>query len=139
MKTLVVTPTPATLERLKMVFMNAPLTIDWATLLVPLATGVKPEVKPTSNVYQARVKQVSVLYDKIRQTSELVAVLDSPEMAKRSIDCGMAYDYLHKLILVPYAPALSQPVRNFLVSVSDTLVLRESHVPFTFQTEYLLG
>jgi hypothetical protein len=140
MKTLVVIPTLETRERLQEIMGSAPFTVDWETLLVPLAhipSGTS--VTPTNTLYEARFKSFQVMFDRFRQSAELVGVLDSPGMLKRSIDCGMGYEFLLKLVFLPYAPAQSQPIRNFIVSVSDILVIKEEHKPFTFQREFILG
>lgn len=140
MRTLVVVPTPETVARLQAIFGSAPFTVDWSTLLVPLAhLPAGRDVEPSTQVYSARFKALQIMFDRFRQAAELVGVLESPELLERSIDCGMSYDFVLKLIFLPYAPALSQTVRNFTVSVSDTLVLKEEHQPFTFQREFILG
>lgn len=138
MRTLVTVPSPETIERLQQIFTSAPISIDWTALLVPLAyLPSDVMVEPDNSLRYGSFKDFSVQYDAFRQTAELVGVLDSPEMQKRSIDCGMDFDFRLKMVFLPYAPAQSLPIRRFIISVSDTLVAKEQ-VPFSFKNEFVL-
>lgn len=138
MKTLVTVPTAETKARLRAIFLSAPLSIDMDQLYVPLAYVPDTPVGGfiSGEKYAGRFTAYRVMFDETRNQAELVGILESEGMKVRSKQLGMPEGFLHKCIFLPYSPAQSMVVRNFNVSVADTLVLRES--AFTFEREFLL-
>lgn len=138
MTSVVILPTQETSARLQRTFLSCPFTIDWPTLLVPLAQNLKSEPKVRRNVvHEARFTGYKIAFDEVRNQAELVGFLESETLKERAVELGSDYSFELKLIFLPYSPAQSQTVRNFNVSISDSLVLKET-TPFTFRDELLL-
>lgn len=138
MKTLVTVPTAETKARLRAIFLSAPLSIDLDQLYVPLAVVQDTPVGGfiSGQVFTAKFIAYKVMFDEQRNRAELVGLLDSESMRARSVAMGMVPEYELKCIFLEHAPAQSMAIRNFNVSVADTLVMKEG--PFTFEKEFLV-
>jgi hypothetical protein len=138
MKTLVVTPTEETLQRLRNVMLSAPFELDWKSMLVEVAsapdaptwetsdTAVYPDVK----VYQVHPKLVihPVTQQPLRT---LVALCTSPTLVYRAGQLGNNVDHFEWVLSTSLQE--SRSVRSFVASMATTLVVHEG--PFSFTNE----
>lgn len=131
-------PTERTIKRLNDIFMSSPFSIDFTQLYIPLWIG---EVAPRNYVqrgpYSSKFSAFRTNMSPSHDSLELVGFLTDEKLKQRSIELGSPEDFDIRLIFLNHAPPSSRTTRSFVVSISDTLVTRESE-PFTFTTELLL-
>ncbi len=143
MRHLVVTvPTERTKKRLIEIFMSAPISVDFDHLYVPLWIGDEgggyPKGFSPQGPYQSKFTSFGRSWSPTHEISELSGNLGSPALKQRALDLGTLDDYPIRLVFLDQAPPLSHTNKSFLVSVSDTLVLKEFE-PFTFEKDFLIS
>lgn len=142
MKTLITFPTARTRARLAEIFTSSPVSINIETVVVVIAT-VEDELLPPSGtvdpapVYHGRFIEYGIRTDPVRMTPQLVGVLSGAHFEARLEELGVDKSIGPRLVFLDYSPAQSTTVRNFNVSIADTLVLKEQE-PFTFEGEGVL-
>jgi hypothetical protein len=123
-------PTQDSLERLKEIFSSSPVPIDFDKIVVRL--GSSQQQSTTRRAYRAQITWFGHHYNQELEYTELVGMLDSPEMTERHGELDGSYDGDFEPMVIFQSPAtpLAQTNKFFLNSVANTLVSRED--PFTF-------
>lgn len=146
---LVSLPTRHTIARFRDIVAQPPLKLDpLETLHVTVARAYKEEQitqlkeyegkYSAANTFPFRFDAFDYVYDDVMNTSKLMGNIVCPGL--QPIYRSLTADHSRPLTMqfLHSAPPLSRAVKSFVVSVADTLIMKEE-VPFEFQNVYLVS
>ncbi len=132
MRSFFAVPTQTTMDRLQSILQSAPITLNFQQMVVPLALNTNIEPTSTGSTFAANVISFGHFYNEELGHSQMVAVLQSPDLVKRATELGAGPDYEPHWIIQNSATPLARTNKFWLRSVETVLVSRENHLPFTF-------
>ena len=136
----VVFPDKDTTEYLSKLFLNCPFDVDINSLYVVLNETREPADLQPSRVYLARAGKLDYWYDVGLGGTSLILPLISDQLLMRMAELRIASGSLFHpsplafMVIKDYMPPLARPYRNFVVSVTDMLLLNEQPLVFTGET-----
>lgn len=141
MSLVVALPTQETKDRIQQMFLSAPVAVDVESMYVPLSQDVYITDFQPRGPYSGKFVEFRHKYGqnpKDEEMMELVGVIESAEMVQTAAFYGVPVGFEIRLIFRRPAPAFSSTNRSFLMSIAETLCMKEVDQPFTFTQDYLL-
>lgn len=145
---LITLPTEGTLKRIKDILAQPPLKLDpLETLHVTVARAYSNDMVAefveaekqigSDQVFAFKFDNLDYVYDDVLNTSKILAAITCPGLAHYHAQLSrqskpLTVQFLHS------APPLSRSIKSFVVSVADTLVMKEE-LPFTLRGMYLMA
>lgn len=131
-------PTPETKRRFQDIFSSCPFRMDFDTIVVPIAINVQTLLEaPEGFQYAGRVVHFGQRYNMELEYSELVGILDCPELVARHLQLGGREEgFTPRVVFQSPATPIARSNKFFTVSVANSLVADAE--PFTF-TERVLS
>lgn len=138
MSIVITTPSLDTRQRIHDMFLSSPVSIDVNAMYVPLSLDIPVYQLRARGPYAGKFIEFRSKYSQHDEMMELVGVIDCPDMMETARSYGVPEDFELRLIFRRPAPPMSYTNRHFLVSIADTLCMKET-VPFTFTEDSLMN